>query len=341
MVPAASAVLGCGFGFRNDVTDQPESQPEPSSESQTLYRRAAYERRGRVAPIDGILRVSAPREWLVLLLLAVILLAVIAWSFLGRLESGINTACVLRPAGERHAVTASAAGVVVEALAAPGEQVSAGDPLMRLTVPELGLAAELAQARSTALSATDPGSVESAVAAAEAQALQAAEAAAALVLSPATGVMGPLTASTGAAVSAGATVAEVLDVADAAPTALLSVGPGDAASLRPSMAVSVSIVAAGAEDAVRADARFSRAVDAAPSTDSGVISDGLFVSSGVGVAVSAGAGRPGVPDGGVTAEFDDPPAEFAALASQPSSAYRCEARIVTDSQRPIRLLIGG
>jgi len=300
-------------------------QPQANADQQPLYRSEAYQQRGRVAPIDGIVRVTAPREWLVLVLLGVVVVAVVVWSLLGRLESGVSAACVLRTAGERHGAAASAPGVVAETLVAPGERVGAGDPLVRLAAPKLSLAAELAQARSAALATQHPGSVEAVAAAAEAEALRAAEAAATVVVAPVSGVMGPLVLPRGAAVAAGDTVAEVLDASAAPPTAILAVDPGEAARLRASMEVSVSVTAAGAPDAVRAGARLAATGAAAPLA---------------GADAGPGGSGPGASGILVAAEFDDPPAAFEDLALQPRAAYSCDARIVTGSRRPIGLLIG-
>lgn len=282
------------------MTDQPQENPE----QQPLYRRQAYEQRGRIAPIDGILRVSAPHDWLVLIGLAVVVVAVIAWSFVGRLESGISAPCALQAAGERHAAVASTTGTVAEVLVEPGEQVNAGDPLARVAAPELSLAADLAQARSAALAAQHPDSAEAAVAAAEAEALAAAETAGTLVLSPASGVLVAPVLTAGTEVSPGAVVAEVLQAAAAPPTAIVELNPDQVARVRPSMAVSVAVTAAGTSDVVRADAHVNTA------------------------------------DTHSTAEFDDPPTAFEALAMAPQGEYYCDARIVTDSRRPIELLIG-
>ncbi|MDE0161337.1 MAG: hypothetical protein OXL98_06315 [Acidimicrobiaceae bacterium] len=306
-------------------------QPQANADQQPLYRSEAYQQRGRVAPIDGIVRVTAPREWLVLVLLGVVVVAVVVWSLLGRLESGVSAACVLRTAGERHGAAASAPGVVAETPVAPGERVGAGDPLVRLAAPELSLAAELAQARSAALATQHPGSVEAVAAAAEAEALRAAEAAATVVVAPVSGVMGPLVLPRGAAVAAGDTVAEVLDASAAPPTAILAVDPGEAARLRASMEVSVSVTAAGAPDAVRAGARLAATGAAAPLAGDGALA---------GADAGPGGSGPGASGILVAAEFDDPPAAFEDLALQPRAAYSCDARIVTGSRRPIGLLIG-
>ncbi|MCY4193219.1 MAG: biotin/lipoyl-binding protein, partial [bacterium] len=210
---------------RSHMTDQTQED----SDQQPLYRQQAYQQRGRVAPIDGILRVSAPREWLMLIILAAVVAAVIAWSVLGRLESGISAACALRAAGERHVVAAPASGVVTEVLVEPGRQVSAGDPLVRVAAPEISLAAEVAEARAAAVVAQHPGSPEAAGAAAEAEVLRAAEAAGTLVLSPASGVLAPLVVSAGTAVDPGSAVAEVLRFGAGPPTVVLAVDSSAAA----------------------------------------------------------------------------------------------------------------
>ncbi|MCY4273271.1 MAG: biotin/lipoyl-binding protein [bacterium] len=297
-------------------------QTQEDSDQQPLYRQQAYQQRGRVAPIDGILRVSAPREWLMLIILAAVVAAVIAWSVLGRLESGISAACALRAAGERHVVAAPASGVVTEVLVEPGRQVSAGDPLVRVAAPEISLAAEVAEARAAAVVAQHPGSPEAAGAAAEAEVLRAAEAAGTLVLSPASGVLAPLVVSAGTAVDPGSAVAEVLRFGAGPPTVVLAVDSSAAARTAPSAAVSVVITSAGETEVIGADARLSGA-------SPGQVPEQL---SGSGAFSAAGAL--------LAAEFDDPPAALGALARQSETAYACEARIVTDSRRPIQMLIG-
>jgi len=306
------------------------SEPSEGSEQQRIYRRSAYEQKGRVTPVDAVVRVSAPREWLVLILLAVIIAAVITWSVVGRLESGVRAACELRPAGERYAVATSAPGVVVETLAVPGTQVRAGDPLLRLAAPEISLDAELAQARSVALAAQHPGSVEAVAAAAEAEALQAAEAATTLLLSPANGVVGPQLAPAGTAANAGTVVAEVLDTADASPTVILFMAPTESARTRPSMAVSVNITAAGETDTIRAEGRISELRAAA----------GLAATGNTALRPASLARAGTLGDSAVAVELDDAPDSFRDLALGSQAAYSCDAHIVTDSQRPIRLLLG-
>ncbi len=303
-------------------------QPQDDADQEPLYRHQAYQQRGRVAPIDGILRVSAPREWLTLVILAVAIAAVIVWSVVGRLESGISAACTLVAAGERHVAVAPASGVVTEVLVEPGGPVSAGDPLLRVAAPEISLASDMARARSAALAAQHPGSPEAVGAEAEAQALQAAAVAGTLVLSPASGVLAPSVASAGTAVNPGSVVAEVLRLAAGPPAAVLTVDSSAQARIGPPAGVSVRVTPAGEPDAIRADARLSQA------------SPGQLPLLLPGTGAPGTGSAPGAASALLAVEFDDPPTAFAALAQQPETAYACEARIVTDSRRPIQMLIG-
>lgn len=304
---------------KNSTEDSTEdSNPEP------LYRPQAYQQRGRVAPIDGILRVSAPREWLVLIILALVVAGVIVWSVLGRLESGINAACTLQAAGERYVVAAPASGVVTEVLFESGEQVSAGDPLVRIAAPEISLAAEVADARAAAVAAQHPDSPEAAGAAAEAEVLRAAEAAGTLVLSPADGIVAPLIVSPGTAVNPGSAVAEVLGFGSGPPTLSLAVASADVMRIAPFMEVSVVVTPAGTTKSIHTEARLS---ESSPRQAPQIQATQVPPNSGTPRAL-------------LEAELEGSPTAFETLARQTETTYGCEARIITESRRPIQMLIG-
>lgn len=65
------------------------------AERKRLFREEASARRGRAEPIDGLLRITAPHEWLFLVLLGVALLGVLAWAVLGTIERGYSADCLL------------------------------------------------------------------------------------------------------------------------------------------------------------------------------------------------------------------------------------------------------
>ena len=53
------------------------------SERRRLFRDEAFARRGRSEPIDGLLRITAPHEWLFLAMLGCAMLAVLLWAVFG------------------------------------------------------------------------------------------------------------------------------------------------------------------------------------------------------------------------------------------------------------------
>ncbi|MDE2967415.1 MAG: hypothetical protein OXS30_08040 [Chloroflexota bacterium] len=65
------------------------------SERRRLFRDEAFARRGRTEPIDGLLRTTAPREWLFLALLGAALVGVLLWAVFGTIERGLSASCEL------------------------------------------------------------------------------------------------------------------------------------------------------------------------------------------------------------------------------------------------------
>ncbi len=90
-------------------------------ERRRLFRDEAFARRGRSEPIDGLLRVSAPHEWLFGALLGCALIGLLAWAVFGTLERGISTPCTL---------VAASGGVDATARLAPGDarRIAVGMP---------------------------------------------------------------------------------------------------------------------------------------------------------------------------------------------------------------------
>ena len=65
------------------------------SERRRLFRDEAFARRGRSEPIDGLLRITAPHEWLFLAMLGCAMLVVLLWAVFGTIERGLSAPCVL------------------------------------------------------------------------------------------------------------------------------------------------------------------------------------------------------------------------------------------------------
>ncbi len=124
---------------------------EPPTEDASAFQRpffrpAALARRGQTEDLDRLLRVNAPHEWVVVTVLAVAFVLVLVWGIFGRIERSVTAPCVLVESGEMHPVLAQSEGSVAEVLAAAGEEVQQGDPLVRLASAELE--AQVAAARA-------------------------------------------------------------------------------------------------------------------------------------------------------------------------------------------------
>ena len=176
-------------------------------------------RRAQPEPLDDLLRVTAPREWLLLAAIAVALLAALAWSVFAGVERTVTHGGTLVRPGERHALVAAASGIVTEVAAEVGDRIEAGEAIARLRLPELDWRQRLVQAQVAALEegagarAEDTAGTWRALALAAARAelieLAALGAAGAEVVSPYGGEVSASGLVTGQAVTAGETVAEI------------------------------------------------------------------------------------------------------------------------------------
>ena len=209
-----------------------------------LFREEALVKQGQVEPMDGLLRVTAPHERFILAGLGIILLGAVLWSVLGTLESSVSTRCVLARPGERHAVVSAATGTVVEVLRDIGDEVEAGDPVLRLKLPDLEREVRVARAL-VALAEShsqDPdGDTVLAAARVELLELEALESEGGLVVSPVAGEIVSQEVTVGQAVSVGDGVALVRGGGEQHLEAVAALAPGDARRVRADMEAQVRL----------------------------------------------------------------------------------------------------
>ncbi len=103
----------------------------------SIFREQAIQHRAQPEPIDGLVRVTTPHEWIVLVGLAAVLAALAAWGLTGRVELGLVADSVLVRPGPRYSVVAPAAGVAGEALVDVGDRVAAGQRIGRVGRDEI------------------------------------------------------------------------------------------------------------------------------------------------------------------------------------------------------------
>ena len=199
-----------------------------------LFRERALIRNAQPEPLDGLLRVTAPHEWLLVACLAAIVVGVPVWGAFATVERTVSgDGAVVHP-GPRHAIVAAVSGVVAEVTAHVGDRIEAGQTIARLELPELAWRLRIARARVALLEerARTPGAgsqpwldAELATARAEVLELVALDTAGAVVVSPRTGELTAHGLVEGQTVDAGQSVAEVRTDIRRAPEAILFVTP--------------------------------------------------------------------------------------------------------------------
>ena len=97
-----------------------------------LFREQALARRRRQEPLDDRLQVTAPHEWLLVIGLGVMFLALLMYGAFGSVERSLSYDVVLVHPGERHSVTAPVTGTVIEILAEVGDTVEPGQAIARV-----------------------------------------------------------------------------------------------------------------------------------------------------------------------------------------------------------------
>ncbi len=113
---------------------------------QELFRKSALEQLESPEQLDVALRVTDRKGWLALGACFIVLGAVLAWSWLGRLPTRIVGTGILVTRGGLATVSARTAGQVLDVHVQVGARVERGQSLVRLAQPELELEAGAAAA---------------------------------------------------------------------------------------------------------------------------------------------------------------------------------------------------
>ena len=184
----------------------------------SLIRERAMARKTQPEPVDDLMRVTAPREWMLLVGTAAVLAAIVLWGSLATVERTVSVRGVVLKAGERHEVVAPTAGSVSAILVAPGDRVEAGQPVARMELPAMGWRRRVVEARISTLESQRESlgaaaaawiGIELASARAELAEVEALESAGRTIVSPRSGELTALHVAAGQAAASGEAVAEV------------------------------------------------------------------------------------------------------------------------------------
>ena len=97
-----------------------------------IFREQALVRRQRQEPLDDLLKITAPHEWLLVVGLGILLAALLVYGVVGSVDLSLSYDAVLVHPGERHVVFAPVSGTVVEVLAKSGDTVEPGQAIARV-----------------------------------------------------------------------------------------------------------------------------------------------------------------------------------------------------------------
>lgn len=212
-----------------------------------LFREKAIARRGQTEPLDSLLRVTAPREWIILCALAIALLSVATWAIFGSIEQKVAATCILAMPGQRHAIISPESGTVTEVFVRNGERVEREQRIARINPTKLMHHARVARARIALLEqapgiATNPDKGGLAAARAELLAVEAMLETSAVLTSPESGEVATLSLVPGEVVTAGSVVGRIRTGSDHRLEALAFVPPESADVITPGMRARIAIM---------------------------------------------------------------------------------------------------
>ena len=208
----------------------------------SLFRAQAYARRGQTEPLDGLLRVTAPREWVVLTGLALALLGFIIWGVFGNVERSVSAECLMVHPGERYAVLSEVSGYVAGVLVNAGDVVEAAEPIARIRTTELERQVRVARARVELLEAQGQvGRPDDALALAQAELLdlEAMQASGEYIVSPQAGTVTWHNLTVGQVVTVGTEVAGLHEGVDSDLEAVAFIPAESAQRIAPGMEAGV------------------------------------------------------------------------------------------------------
>ena len=102
-----------------------------------IFRDVALSRLSSPDQLDQLMQVSTPRHWIAVVVMAAGLLGAILWGWFGSLSTEVGGQVVFLRTGGLENVVASSTGRLADISVDPGEEVQQGQPVARLTQPEL------------------------------------------------------------------------------------------------------------------------------------------------------------------------------------------------------------
>ena len=214
-----------------------------------MFRERALQRRGRQEPLDDLLQVTAPHEWLIVSGLGLMVVALIVYSIFARVERTAFYDAVVVLTGERHDLVAPVNGRVVDVMVEETDTLAEGQPVAYVQANGGRYRQSVVQEFINALEESrqlEEGRRTELLQGLFAAALSMESAPVAPIISPGGGVVVSLDLELGQAVAAGSLVGQIRTEAAGQPEVLAYVSPDDAASLSTGMTAQVNVERQGA-----------------------------------------------------------------------------------------------
>lgn len=102
-----------------------------------LFRKTSLEKLSSPEQLDVLVRITTPAGWIVLSTLAGLIIVALIWGIFGSIPTKVKGSCVLIRTGGVYAVSANAPGRVSDIAVSVGDMVKQGQPIARVSQPEL------------------------------------------------------------------------------------------------------------------------------------------------------------------------------------------------------------
>lgn len=89
-----------------------------------LFRQEALDRLSSPDQLDQLMRVADPKRWIALAAIGALVVGVLVWAFVGRIDSTVQADCVIIPRGGTYDVVTTSPGTVTELLVQRGDQLT-------------------------------------------------------------------------------------------------------------------------------------------------------------------------------------------------------------------------
>ncbi len=108
-----------------------------------IFRKEALERMSSPEQLDELMPVTSPRGWIALVGFGSILLLIIIWGFLGRIDTSTKGSGALIREGGLHRYITPRDGEVIDVFVTVGDKVKKGDKLVKILYTEPGQNSEM------------------------------------------------------------------------------------------------------------------------------------------------------------------------------------------------------